>query len=365
MRSYPQARPPGGASFDSRSESKGYPSFLYLRATSGPGSIGEAPAVVQRRHQPQRRHRPGTSPSMLLAEHRAGIRQNVKLASPTVMPDMASRIGSTQPAVARLKADLENASRRESETRESSYQCEEEFLIALVERTVDEDVGWPGMATPGGHRGGLSALCCLLVMPVSLRARAAPLAGTRLPRRLRLVFDEPDTLLAYEYRIRELGHTLELGRGHPQLLGGLLERGAAHGDSEGLRMTHEPLLGLCVDQVKQARPSSTVRLRAASVAGILHSDLVEVATSRRRGGRGKRRRCRDRTSTDPRVAGLRGRGLRGGGRGRWLQSHRHARSARLHGLTRGGHGARSGGGMARAAGGTTAAQRATMTRGAR
>ena len=122
-----------------------------------------------------------------------------------------------------VRLDLENASRRESETRESSYQCEEEFLIALVERTVDEDVGWPGMATPGGHRGGLSALCCLLVMPVTLRARAAPLAGTRLPRRLRLVFDEPDTLLAYEYRIRELGHTLELGRGHPQLVGGLLE----------------------------------------------------------------------------------------------------------------------------------------------
>jgi len=45
-------------------------------------------------------------------------------------------------------------------------------------------------------------------MPVTLRARAAPLAGTRLPRRLRLVFDEPDTLLAYEYRIRELGTRL-------------------------------------------------------------------------------------------------------------------------------------------------------------
>ena len=41
--------------------------------------------------------------------------------------------------------------------------------------------------------------------------------------RLRLAFDEPDTLLAHEYRIHELGHTLELGRGHPQLVGGLLE----------------------------------------------------------------------------------------------------------------------------------------------
>jgi len=62
-----------------------------------------------------------------------------------------------------------------------------------------------------------------LVIPVSLRSRAAPFASTSLPRRLRLVFDEPDTLLAYEYRIHELGHTLELGRGHPQLVGGLLE----------------------------------------------------------------------------------------------------------------------------------------------
>ena len=61
------------------------------------------------------------------------------------------------------------------------------------------------------------------MIPVSLRSRAAPFASTSLPRRLRLVFDEPDTLLAYAYRIRELGHTLELGRGHPQLVGGLLE----------------------------------------------------------------------------------------------------------------------------------------------
>ena len=117
-----------------------------------------------------------------------------------------------------VRRDLENASRRESETRESSYQCEEELLIVLVERTVDEDVGWPGMATPGGHRGGLAAL-----LPVSLRSCAAPFASTPLPRRPRLGFDEPDTLLVYEYRIHELGHTLELGRGHPQLVGGLLE----------------------------------------------------------------------------------------------------------------------------------------------
>ena len=57
-------------------------------------------------------------------------------------------------------------------------------------------------------------------------------------------------------------------------------------------MTHEPLLWFCVDEVKQARRSGTVRLRAASAAGVLHSDLVEVA---RKGhfteagpGRGKR-----------------------------------------------------------------------------
>src|SRR5438034_3973815 len=42
-------------------------------------------------------------------------------------------------------------------------------------------------------------------------------------------------------------------------------------------MTHEPLLWFCVDEVKQARRSGTVRLRAASAAGVLHSDLVEVA----------------------------------------------------------------------------------------